>query len=90
MINKEFNIFMNDCQKYIILGYYNKIREYEIENHIKKLNIKYIIKRIYIEILGYDKCVDIKIHNNMRKINEYYPKWLNITNHIKLDMTNDI
>ena len=56
----------------MILGYYNKIREYEIENQIKRFNIKYIIKRIYIEILGYDKCCVIKIHNNMRKVCGYY------------------
>ena len=81
---------MNEYQRYIILGFHNKIREYEIENHIKKLNIKYIIKQIYIEIIGYDKCSDIKIHNDTRKMNEYYSKWLNITNDIKLDMMDGI
>ena len=52
-INKVYNIVMNDYQKYVILGYYNDIHQYEIDNKIPMLNIKFIIKQIYIEILGY-------------------------------------
>ena len=42
-INKKYDIFMGDSQKYDILAYYNKINEWENENNLKKLNIKYII-----------------------------------------------
>ena len=80
---------MNDYQQYVILSWYNQIRQYEIKTRIKKLNSKYISKQIYIEILGY-KCDDIKMNNNIRRMNEYYSKWLNIKTDIKFDMTNNI
>ena len=51
-INKTYNIVTNDYQKYVILGYYNQIRQYEINNKIRMLNIKYIIKQVNIEFLG--------------------------------------
>ena len=41
---------MNDYQKYIILSWYIKVRDYESENNIKHLNIKYIKNQFY---LGY-------------------------------------
>ena len=33
-INEMYNIVMNGYQKYVILGYYNKIHEYEKDNKI--------------------------------------------------------
>ena len=60
-INILYNIVMTDYQKYVILAYYNKIHEYEKENKIRMLNIKYIIKHIYMDILGYKQCCDIKV-----------------------------
>ena len=61
---------MNDYQKCIILGYYNKIHQWEQDNNVKKLNIKYIIKQIYIDIFNHKQCHDIKIYNNIRKFND--------------------
>ena len=81
-INTKYNIFMNDYQKYIILGYYNKIHQWEQDNNVKKLSIKYIIKQIYIDILHYKQCNGIKIHNNIRKLNDYLIMWNRIKENI--------
>ena len=69
-INKKFNISMG-YQKYIILYYCNKIIQWEKDTNYKKINLKYALKQIYIEILNHGQCREIKIHNNVRKINEY-------------------
>ena len=74
-INKKY-IFMSEYQKYIILEYCNKIIQWEKDNDfIKKINLKYVIKQIYIEFLHHGKCREIKIKNNVRKTNEYLILW---------------
>ena len=85
-INKKYDIIMNDYQKYIILGYYNKIHEWEHDNNVIKLNIKYIIKQIYIYILNHKHCHGIKIHNNIRKLNDYIIMWNRIKGNINFDI----
>ena len=77
---------MNDYQKCIILGYYNKIHQWEQDNNVKKLNIKYIIKQIYIDIFNHKQCHDIKIHNNIRKFNDYLIMWNRIKENINFDI----
>ena len=81
---------MNDYQKYIILGYYNKINEWEQDNNLKKLNIKYIIKQIYIEFLQYRHCCSIKIHNNIRKLSDYFNMWNRIKENVNFAIRENI
>ena len=83
-VNKKFNIFMGKYQKYIILNYCNKIIEWEKDNNlIKKINLKYATKQIYIEFLHYEQCIKIEIRNNIRKIYEYSIMWNKIKKTIK-------
>ena len=89
-INKVYNIVMNDYHTFIFLGYYNKIHEYEIDNIIPMLNIKYIIKQIYIEILNYNQRRDIKMNNNIRKLSDYLIKWNKVKENINVDIPNCI
>ena len=70
-INTKYNIIMSLYQKYIILEYCNKIIQWQSDNNIKKINLKYVIKQIYIEFLKHRECRNIKIRNNVRKTNEY-------------------
>ena len=53
--NKDLYILMSDYQKYIILCWHTKIRQYGLENNSTYLNIKYIYKQIYCDILGYKR-----------------------------------
>ena len=86
-INKKYNILMNEYQKYIILEYCNKIIEWQKDNNmIKKINLKYVIKQIYIEFLNHGKCHNIKIRNNVRKTNEYLIIWNKIKEIFKFDI----
>ena len=86
-INKKFNIIMGDYQKYIILNYCNNIIEWEKDNNVnKKINLKYAIKQIYIEFLNHGKCREIKIRNNVRKINEYLILWNKIKENLNFDI----
>ena len=73
---------MKDYQKYISLGYCNKINEWEKDTNLKNLKIKYIIKQIYIEILHHNKCHGIKINNNIRKLNKFLIMWTRIKENI--------
>ena len=81
---------MGDYQKYIILEYYNKIIEWEKENDVKKINLKYAIKQIYIEFLNHGQCCEIKIRNNVRKTNEYLILWNKIKENINFDIHENI
>ena len=90
-INEKFNIFMSDYQKYIILEYCNKIIQWERDNKIyKKINLKFVIKQIYIEYLKHGKCCEIKIRNNVRKTNEYLIIWDKIKEILKFDIHDNI
>ena len=78
-INKKYNILMSEYQKYIILEYLNKIIQWEKDNDIiKKINLKYVIKQIYIEFLKHGICRNLKIKNNARKTYEYLIMWTKI------------
>ena len=89
-INKNFNIFMGDYQKYIILGYCNKIIEWQKEHNLKKINLKYAIKQIYIQFLHHHNCREIKIRNNVRKTNEYLILWNKIKENLNFDIHDNI
>ena len=90
-INKKYNILMSEYQKYIILEYCNKIIEWQKDNNmIKKINLKYVIRQIYIEFLKYRKCYNIKIRNNVRKTNEYLIIWNKIKEIFKFDIHDNI
>ena len=73
---------MTDYQNYIILSYYNKIHQWEKYTNVKTLNIKYIIKQIYIDLLHHKQCHSIKIHNNIRKLNDFLIRWNRIKDNI--------
>ena len=89
--NKKYNIFMGDYQKYIILEYCNKIIQWEKDNNlIKKINLKYVIKQIYIEFLLHGQCREIKIGNNVRKTNEYLIIWNKIKEILNFDIHDNI
>ena len=90
-INKKYNILMSEYQKYIILEYCNKIIEWQKDNNmIKKINLKYVIRQIYIEFLKHGKCHNIKIRNNVRKTNEYLILWKKIKDIFKFDIHDKI
>ena len=90
-INKKYNILMSEYQKYIILEYCNKIIQWQKENNmIKKINLKYVIKQIYIEFLHHIKCRNIKIRNNVRKTNEYLIMWNKIKKIFNFDIHDNI
>ena len=90
-INNKFDIVMSEYQKYIILEYCNKIIQWEKDNKmIKKINLKYVIKRIYIEFLHHGQCSNIKIKNNVRMENEYLIKWNKIKEILKFDIHDNI
>ena len=77
---------MGDCQNYIILNYCNKIIEWEKDNNLKKINLKYTIKQIYIEYLQHRQCREIRIRNNVRKTNEYLILWNKIKENLNFDI----
>ena len=77
---------MGITKKYIILNYCNNIIQWEKDNHLKKINLKYAIKQIYIEFLHYRQCREIKIRNNVRKINEYFILWNKIKENLNFDI----
>ena len=90
-INTKYSIFMSEYQRYIILEYCNKIIEWQKDNNmIKKINLKYVIKQIYIEFLKHGKCHNIKIRNNVRKTNEYLIIWNKIKEIFKFDIHDNI
>ena len=63
----------------------------EKDNHIiKKINLKYVIKQIYIEFLKYGKCRNIKLKNNVRKTNEYLILWNKIKEIFNFDIHDNI
>ena len=90
-INKKYNILMSEYQKYIILEYCNNIINWEKENNmIKKINLKYVIKQIYIEFLKHGECRNIKIKNNARKTYEFLIIWKKIKKIFKFDIHDNI
>ena len=90
-VNKKYSILMSEYQKYIILEYCNKIIEWQKDNNmIKKINLKYVIRQIYIEFLKHGKCHNIKIRNNVRKTNEYLITWQKIKEIFKFDIHDNI
>ena len=90
-INTKYNIVMNEYQKYIILNYCNNIIQWEKDNDfIKKINLKYVIKKIYIEFLKHGECRNIKIKNNARKTYEYLITWEKIKDIFKFDIHDNI
>ena len=90
-INTKYNILMSNYQKNIILEYCNKIIQWETENKmIKKINLKYVIKQIYIEFLKHGECRNIKIKNNARKTYEFLIMWQKIKEIFKFDIHDNI
>ena len=90
-INKKYNILMSEYQKYNILEYCNNIINWEKENNmIKKINLKYVIKQIYIEFLKHGECRNIKIKNNARKTYEFLIIWNKIKEIFKFDIHDNI
>ena len=90
-INKKYNILMGEYQKYIILEYCNNIIQWQKDNNmIKKINLKFVIRQIYIEFLKHIKCRNIKIRNNIRKTNEYLILWNKIKEIIKFNIHDNI
>ena len=65
----------------MILNFINKIREFENKNNMKKLNIKFTIKMIYIDFFHIGK--NIILNNTMKMLKDYYKKWDIIKDNIK-------
>ena len=56
----------------MILNFINKIREFEKKNNMKKLDIKFTIKMIYIDFFHIGK--NIILNNAMKMLKVYYTK----------------
>ena len=81
--DQKFNCKISENQKNMILIFINKIRDFENKYNIKKLNIKFTIKMIYIDFFHINLAKNIILNNTFKMLKDYYKKWDIIKYHVK-------